>query len=55
MLFFENEIYRADLENAISSISNLENLKNKKILITGATGLIASVITYIFLKYLLLH
>lgn len=51
MLFFENEIYRADLENAISSISNLENLKNKKILITGATGLIASVITNILRKY----
>ena len=51
MQAIDENTYKEDLVQAISSIPNFEILENKNILITGATGLIASVITDIFRMY----
>lgn len=43
---YYNNIIQEDLSNIVSNIKNLERLKNKTILITGATGMIASYFMY---------
>ena len=35
-------LYKKELNNTLKNIPNLDMLKNKKILITGSTGLIGS-------------
>ena len=37
-------LYKKELNNTLKNIPNLDMLKNKKILITGSTGLIGSAI-----------
>ena len=51
MQFINEETYKKDIQKVLLNIPKLEYLKNKTILITGATGLIASVITDILRTY----
>lgn len=44
MAFFSSKTYREDLREIANNVVNCEQLKNKKILVTGANGLIASYI-----------
>lgn len=41
-MYLQNEIYQDDLRNALNSTVNVKELYHKRILITGATGLIGS-------------
>lgn len=41
-MYVQNEIYQDDLRNALNSTVNVKELYRKRILITGATGLIGS-------------
>lgn len=45
MSLFENEIVQNDLSEICSNIENIEKLKNSSVLITGATGMLATYIT----------
>lgn len=44
MSILQSKIYQKDIEKVLKSIAQLEILRNKKILITGATGLVCSAI-----------
>ncbi len=48
-MYLMQEAYRQDLENAWRGIVNRERLSSKKVLITGATGLIGSFMTDLLL------
>ena len=54
MSLYKNEIVQNDLNEISQSIKNIEKLKNTSILITGATGMLATYITYL-LMYLNEH
>ena len=41
-MYFQSEIYRDDLKNALNKAAGISKLYHKSILITGATGLIGS-------------
>lgn len=45
MSLYENEIVQNDLNEIFSNIKNIEQLKNSSVLITGATGMLATYIT----------
>lgn len=49
MLSYENKIVQNDLNEIIPNIKKIEMLKNKSVLITGATGMLATYITYILM------
>lgn len=49
MNYLENEIYRADINTAVSNINGLDYFAGKKILVLGATGLIGSFLVDCFL------
>lgn len=51
MDLYRNKIYLEDLNNSIASSIGIERLKNKKILVTGATGTIGSFIVDMLLEY----
>lgn len=48
MYIYDNKIYQADLKEAIDSVKSFEKLKSKKIMITGASGLIGSFLVDMF-------
>ena len=48
-MYLKQEAYRQDLETAWRGIVNREKLGGKRILITGATGLIGSFLTDLLL------
>ena len=50
MNLYNNEIYQQDIESAWN-LGNFNKLEGSKILITGATGMIASVIIDILMQY----
>lgn len=41
-MYLQNELYRDDLRTALNSIVNVRELYHKRVLITGATGLVGS-------------
>lgn len=43
-MFYNNEIYKDDMEKAANSIRSLNDMRDSSVLITGATGLIGSFI-----------
>lgn len=45
------ELYENDLKDCIESVNNINKLKGKKILLTGATGMIGSAIVDLILTY----
>ena len=45
------ELYENDLKDCIESVNNINELKGKKILLTGATGMIGSAIVDLILTY----
>lgn len=45
MSLYENKIVQNDLKEIITNIKNIEQLKNSSVLITGATGMLATYIT----------
>ncbi|MBO5146446.1 MAG: NAD-dependent epimerase/dehydratase family protein [Lachnospiraceae bacterium] len=49
MNYLENEIYRADIEAAISNVNGFDYFDNKRILVLGSTGLIGSFLVDCFL------
>lgn len=49
MSLYENKIVQKDLSEIVQNIKNVEMLKNASVLITGATGMIATYITYTLL------
>lgn len=49
MSFFENKVVQKDLSQIVQNIKNIEQLKSSSVLITGATGMIATYITNILL------
>lgn len=51
MNFYESKTYLQDLKTAITSTVGLEDLKNKRILVTGATGTIGSFLVDMLLEY----
>lgn len=46
MSLYENKIVQNDLSEISQSVKNIEKLKNTSVLITGATGMLATYITY---------
>ncbi|MBD5854207.1 NAD-dependent epimerase/dehydratase family protein [Lactococcus lactis] len=50
MTFYNNKFYKKDLENTLDNIVDVNKLFHKKILITGATGLIGSTLVESLLK-----
>ena len=50
MEYYKDEVYKKDVETALSSIINAERLKNKRVLVTGASGLIGSFIADVLLQ-----
>jgi UDP-glucuronate decarboxylase len=50
MTFYNNKFYEKDLGNAINNVVELKKLFHKKILITGATGLVGSTLVETLLK-----
>lgn len=46
MTLYENKIVQNDLSEIVKNIKNIEDLKNSSVLITGATGMLATYITY---------
>ena len=51
MNIYNNAVYMEDLKNTIDMTVGIEQLKNKKILVTGATGTIGSYIVDTILAY----
>lgn len=51
MNLYESKTYINDLKEAIDASVGIENLKNRRILVTGATGTIGSFIVDMFLEY----
>lgn len=47
---FKSDIYINDLKESINSVVNYQNLANKKILVTGSTGMIGSTIVDLLLQ-----
>ncbi|QDK70479.1 NAD-dependent epimerase/dehydratase family protein [Lactococcus protaetiae] len=50
MSFYNNKFYQKDLERAVDNIVDVQKLFGKKILVTGATGLIGSALVDSLLK-----
>lgn len=50
MSLYENKIVQKDLSEIIQNIKNVEMLKNASVLITGATGMIATYMVYTLLR-----
>lgn len=51
MKLYENEIWNADIDLCLEQLGDLDTLKGKKILVTGATGLICSAVIFIIARY----
>ncbi|MBQ9136371.1 MAG: NAD-dependent epimerase/dehydratase family protein [Lachnospiraceae bacterium] len=47
----ENLLYQQDIQNALVEISGLEKLGSKRVLITGATGMVGSCLTDMLMTY----
>lgn len=50
MNILHSELYQKDIKNCLSSVIEIDKLKNRKILITGATGLVCSSIIDILIS-----
>lgn len=49
MFLYENEIVQNDLGEICTNINNIESLRNSSVLITGATGMLATYITSVLI------